>query len=305
MKQILLFLLCAILSTSGVAQLKFEMLSEMKVARGAITSAADSNFIYMANGYSKTVPYTSEVEKYGIKTNTWTTLTKKSIPKKFASSALVGDKLYVFNGVMTGNRLNSKVEVIDVNTGAILLAVDNPNPVFGGGVAVWEGKIYTFGGAKSSKVFSNKLFQFDPVTNVWTELASMAVAKETKGAIVNGQLYIVGGYNGEQIQRVDRYDLQADNWAHVAAMPISISGNAVAQHEGKIYLVGDYSKLNQITMFDTKTSSFQLLQSYMTGRRHAASHVIGGNLYVLGGNQQVPITSSLASVEVAHVAQAE
>lgn len=82
MKQTILFLIFALLGTSTFAQLQFENLANMPAARGAVTSAADSNAIYVANGYSKTVNYTPEVEKYDISSNTWELLTNKTIPKQ-------------------------------------------------------------------------------------------------------------------------------------------------------------------------------------------------------------------------------
>ncbi|WP_299823732.1 kelch repeat-containing protein [uncultured Pontibacter sp.] len=303
MKYSLLFLAFVLISTGVFAQLKFEPAAPMKSARGAIASAADTSFIYVANGYSKTSGATSEIEKYDFARNTWSVLTAKSIAKRFASAAIAGGSLYVFNGYDAHNHLNKKVEMVNLQTGAIQqLAENNPLPVASSGISVWDDMIYTFGGAlNTSGSYSDKLFKFDPATNLWTELASMPEAKETKGAIVDGNLYVFGGFNGKQSRRIDKYDIQQNTWSHIGDMPVGVSANSIAVSGSKIYIVGDYTNQKLLACFDVNTFTLTPLQTNITGRRHAASHVVDGKLYVIGGNQQTPISSSLATVEVAEV----
>ena len=62
--------------------------------------------------------------------------------------------------------------------------------LFSAGSSVWNGKIYSFGGSISGG-YSNKLYVYDPILQTWTALADMPQAKQAKGEIINGKLYVI------------------------------------------------------------------------------------------------------------------
>ena len=304
----LVFVVLFLLMPFAEAQkLNFKNLADMELARGAITSAADSNFIYVSNGFSLSNRYTTEIERYDIKKNTWAVFAKSSVAKRFASSIVVGNNLYLFNGEMANGKINDKMEVINLSTGAVSFTTVNPFPTKSSGVALWNGLIYVFGGsylnAAGAILYSNNLYSFNPVSNVWTKLSNMpGEGRETKGEIINGQLYVIGGYNGALSDTIYKYDINSDTWSTAAIMPDNISAHATTTYGSKIYIVGDYKNLMHMACYDISTNTYSNLKKrHMIGRRHAGAHIINGKLYIMGGNQSQLLDSALSSLQRAAV----
>ncbi len=304
-KMFLFFSFIFTLSLFTKAQtLNFENLNSMNLSRAAISSAADSNFIYVSNGYSTTTGFTTEIEKYDINKNQWSVFTKSLVAKNFSSSVITGGNLYLFNGNSLGGKPNNKMEVVNLNTGEVTFSTDNPFPTKGGGAAVWNGIIYVFGGSYKNEVgdlsYSDKLYSFNPTTKEWTRLENMPKRIETKGEIINGELYVIGGYNGGQCKRIDKYDISTGKWSKVYTMPAGVSGHATAVYGSKIYIIGDYNTLTHAACYDVNTNTYTEIQpTNMVGRRHAAAAVVKGKLYIMGGNQTAAMNSSLSGLQVA------
>lgn len=282
-------------------ELLFTDASSIPEARSAIGSANDGENIYIANGFGHTSSYKSEIYKYNTTTDSWSLLTGSSISKRFASAAVVNNKLYVFNGIVPSLVLNNQVEVIDLTTGAITLTTNHPNPSSAAGVSVWNNKIYAFGGNRGSGIYSNNLYEFDPVTEVWTALTDMPIAAETRGEIIDGKLYLFGGYNGSVSNRIDIYTIATDTWETGLTMPIGVSAHNTAIIGPRIYLLGDFSDLTSTSYFDTTDNSFHTLTNNMNPRRHCGAEGINNQLYVLGGNTAGSISSALNSVQVSDI----
>lgn len=295
----LIFLYCSPLATSQTIQ--FTDLENLPAARSALTSANDGENIYIVNGFGIDEQYTDEVFKYNIAQSTWSTLTSSTIPKRFASAAVVGGFLYVFNGITQNGVLNNSVEKISLADGTIELMSENPQPCEAAGVTTWSNKIYSFGGSLSPNTTSNKLYEFDPENDTWTELTDIPFAGETKGEVVNGKLCIIGGYNGTVSNQIDIYNLSTNMWESSLMMPIGISAHSTAIVGSKIYMVGDFSNLTFVAYFDTFDNSFQILTNNLIARRHCAAEGVGGVLYAIGGNTSSTIQSSIASVQKADI----
>jgi len=298
------FVIILLLSFSIVAKgqdIQFVEMESLPEARSSLTSANNEGAIFIVNGFGETEQYTDEIYKYDIAMNAWSILTSSTIPKRYASAEIIGDYLYVFNGVTENSALNSAVEKIDLVSGSVEYLPNNPQPCRAAGVTKWNSKIYSFGGTLEPNEYSNKLYEFDPQNNVWTELAEIPFAGETKGEVVDGKLYIIGGYNGVVSNRIDVYNISTNEWEANFVMPVGISAHATALIDSKIYLVGDFSNLTSVAYFDTSDSDFQILTNNLNQRRHCAAEGVGGSLFAIGGNTASNIQSSIASVQKADV----
>jgi N-acetylneuraminic acid mutarotase len=304
MKYILLLFISVIYITKALPQgpLIFNNLADMPTALGAISSASDDNYFYVSNGFSAKEKYTGLVEKYDIAKNHWSILTTSLITKQFASSIIVGNELYVFNGDLNDGTLNKKMEVVDLNTGEIEFSTDNPIPAHAAGVASWNQTIYFFGGNISAgkQKYSNNLYKFDTTTRKWTKLSNMPEKKETKGVIIDGKLYVLGGYNGKVSDNITMYDIETDKWTKLSDLPSGISAHSVVAYGKKIFTVFDYTNQTFIGYYDIPTNKFTVLeQSNMIGRRHAGAHIVNDKLYIMGGNTSNLMNSCLSSLQVA------
>lgn len=85
--------------------------------------------------------------------------------------------------------------------------------------AVLNGFLYAMGGW-NGKIYMDSVEKWDPKTNKWTVVASMAVARSNFGvAVLNQKLYVVGGSsNRNDLSSVECYDPVQNIWNTVAAM---------------------------------------------------------------------------------------
>ena len=296
------------LSTTAQKKLKFKDLPDMQNARAGITTAADKNSIYVSCGFGHRAYGTSVIEKFDIKNNVWTVLTNSLAAKRYCSSIIIGNNLYVLNG-QNEKAYNNKVEVVSLTDGSITFAKENPLPRRIGGAASWNGSIYVFGGAISTDtskknpkhVYTNKLYKFDTSTQEWKELANMPEAKETQGEIIEGKLYVIGGFNGKVSNRVDMYDINTNTWTDFGTIPDSLSAHVLVAHGNKIFIVGDYTKLTTVACYDVSTKTYTRFDNNMIKRRHAGIEIVDGKLYIMGGNQAADNKTLLTSFQVTNL----
>jgi N-acetylneuraminic acid mutarotase len=291
---------------SNSTNLNFQDLAGMNLARGGFAYSSDNDNIYVSNGFSKESQYTTEIEKYSVSNNTWTVFAQSLVAKKYSTSAIVGNYLYIFGGKTDKDASNEKMEVVDLSNGNIKYTTNNPSPADICGAATWDESIYVFGGSESNPFafeswarYSDKLYRFDTSTSTWTELASMPECKETKGAIVNGKLYVFGGYNGYVSNRIDMYDIKTNVWKRLGKMPKGVSANAIAVYGTTIFIAGDYTNETYLATYEVNSGVFNVIQSNMKARRHAGAAVINSKLYIMGGIHD----SYLSSLQMASLKQ--
>lgn len=306
MKNLLLSLSVALCLANGHAQdaFIFTDLRPMPTARGAIAGAADEKAMYICNGFSSINKFTGIVEKYDVATDSWSLVTSSLIPKQFASAVIISNELYVFNGDLENKKFNKKVEVVDLKTGKVRLSKKNPQPAHAACAVAWNGKIYSFGGkiAHTEPAYSDKLFEFDPIEKKWKELASMPEKKETKGAVVNGKIYTIGGFNGKVSDKIEVYDIITNKWTELLKMPFGISANSLAVYGTMIYTVFDFTNQTLIGCYDVRSNRFTVYkEEKMIGRRHACAQIFGSKLYIVGGNTSQLQTSCLNSLQVSEL----
>lgn len=281
----------------GQVDITLQDLSPMPVGKAAISSATNGTDIYICNGYNSTDLNTTSVEKYNIATDTWSTFTDATLPKRYGCSEIYGDNLYIFDGI-NSTSINNKVEIVNLTTGTISYGADNPLPTRSSGSCLLGNKIYVFGGSFFDGTYSNKLYEYNIDTNSWTSLADMPEAKETRGKIVNNTLYVIGGYNGNASYRIDKYDFSTNTWSFEAYLPAKISAHATTVIDDKIWVVGDYTNLTFLGYYNTSTKNFITLNNNMVGRRHSVAENINGKLYIVGGTQDSSATGIINSVQV-------
>ena len=104
--------------------------------------------------------------------------------------------IYLFNGdTYTSSTYTDTIEIINVSNGEVDFVESNPYPIEYGGSAVWEGKIYIFGGSNGDG-YSNRVYEFDPFNNYWTRLADMPESKQTSAKLSMGFYIHLGAIMG-------------------------------------------------------------------------------------------------------------
>lgn len=252
--------------------------------------ANDGQYLYSLNGLLFNKRISSSALRFNPATNEWQQVTDKLIPQINAASVYVPSvhKIYIMGGNNSySNGLFYQIETVDTQTGEVeILKTENPNPQINCAMAVWNNKIYLFGGSASG-YGSSQLYEFDVATEKFKRLKDMPYNAQTSGTIVNGILYTFGGYNPYNkftFNDIYAYNIETNVWKHAGKLPSQISATSIAQADKYIYVTGSYDNPEFLGYFNTETNRFTRLRSNMEGRRFASSGVVDNKLFVYGGS---------------------
>lgn len=317
-------------------KLKFSKISKLaRIPKGVygMSYATGGKYIYVINGIASNSPIRpvsykgarlnvinralpeciNDIYIYNTGTDKWTIYTDRVSDKSIGNAEYMDGNIFIFNGryqIKDGYSVhvgaNKKVEIFDTKTTKTSYLENIPKPAWGAGSSTWGNKIYVFGGSLSEFVYSNYLFKYDPIKDDWERLADMPIRTQTSGEIVNGILYTFGGYRGSSrtSKAIYYYSTAKDEWKYFGDMPNRLSANAIAKHGDFIWLIGDYTNLSRVSVFNTKTGEFIKIRTNLLGRRYAGAEIVGNKLYVFGGARDTQ-DSYLSSIQVADISEIE
>ena len=222
----------------------------MPGGRRLSTSATVNGKIYLIGGDPG-----SMVIEYDPATNSWATKASMTLPRNNLSSAVANGKIYVIGGCCSANT----VEEYDPATDLWVTKASMPTAREGLTCIAVNGEIYAIGGASRSGnntfTFLGMVEKYDPVNNLWTTKSPMPTLRGEglTSAVVNGKIYVIGGFNGSALSVVEEYDPITDTWVTKASMPTAryhITSGVVA---GKIYVIGGSSGSTTLSTVEVYT----------------------------------------------------
>ncbi len=168
---------------------------------------------------------------------------------------------------------------------------------------VLDGRIYVAGGLLSPNTgYSAHFESWDPAQARWTRLATLPEARHHIAlAATGGRLWGVGGFSGgfpnwRAEAGVYWYEPAADRWHRGPDLPQPRAEGVAAAVQGKVYLIGgrvpaapgashfnDHRDTVATEVLDPATGRWSRLADAPTARNSAASAVIDGRIYVVGG----------------------
>ena len=218
------------------------------------------------------------------------------------AATVVDGKIYVVGGFSQPSLSNvldfaisRAVEVYHPATDTWSGTTSLPEGRHHAGIASLDGFMYVIGGFTKAGLSVwhavATLYQYNPATQIWRELAPMPTARGALGvAVYQGRLYAIGGYDGENNPAiVEVYDPKTNTWSSAAPMPTPRDHLAVVTAGSKIYAIGGRPGLNYrqnmgvVEEYDPVTNQWQTRASLPTARSGIAAGVIDGRIYVVGG----------------------
>jgi len=185
--------------------------------------------------------------------------------------------------------------------------------------AVVDGKIYLIGGTLFEHArgvlrepgpgiwrgpFGMSLVEmYDPETNTWQRLANMLTVRAgAETAVVDGKIYVIGGYAGKDNQGknfkflkvVEMYDPQTDTWVRKQDLSIRRLQFGVGVVAGKIYAIGGYlqprdwkpglqGRIDLVEAYNPISDTWAKRADMPTRRDGFATAVIDDTIYAIGG----------------------
>ncbi len=122
----------------------------------------------------------------------------------------------------------------------------------------------------------------------WTTLEPMPTARRRLGvAVVDGKIYVIGGYNGTALSTNEMYDTETDTWTTKEPMPSARYGFGIAVVDDKIYVIGGCSRWNSWScanqVYDPATDTWKELTSIPEQPNFVGATAINDKIYVISG----------------------
>jgi len=264
------------------------VLSSMSTARHYFRTEVIDGKIYAIGGRdtsSGSGISLSSAEVYDPGTDVWTALPSMLGARWGMGTAVVDEKIYVMGGYDSINTV-SLVEVYDPDSNTWTAATSMPIAKSWFGTAIAGGKIYVIGGRGDADTnpdsYLSSFEVYDPETNAWTTLPSMAVRRqEIPTEIIDRTIYAFGGANPASLSSVESYVVPSyDN----ALLRVTMVTGEIKEYEmpfsdvnaflswinsegtenpvytiGKDCNLGPFSGRDEYLIYD-KISSFEVLQ---------------------------------------------
>jgi N-acetylneuraminic acid mutarotase len=219
-----------------------------------LNAAIDGKSIWFAGGFKgkHPGPVTDELWKYDVALDTWASGPPLPEPRAGGGLAVVDRKLHYFGGYKADRDTNAGDHwSLSLEGGAAWKReADLPDPRGHVSSALLDGKIYALGGDHGhdkTQIDVNSCHRFDPVTNKWSEIASLPDGRshfESSTIVQGGRILIVGGRcNSSQPPRnvvgdLLEYDPNTDTWVVVGTMPEKLLAPAAAILSGRLVVTG-------------------------------------------------------------------
>jgi N-acetylneuraminic acid mutarotase len=162
----------------------------------------DKFYVVAGNTIGHDGGYVSWFDEFDPETGVWTPLTDAPRARDHFHAAVIGDKLYVAGGRLSGGPggtfapLIAEVDVYDFTTStwSTLPATSNlPTPRAASATAAFQGELIIAGGEGNGQAYDT-VEALDPVSGQWRTLASLNHARHGTQAIVSGAgLYVIAG----------------------------------------------------------------------------------------------------------------
>jgi hypothetical protein len=200
-------------------------------ARSSHALAAVGSKLYLFGGEQQPrVPLPDTTYCYDIETGTWEALSTTGCspgPRIAASMVAVGPQLFLYGGrtgIDMGEGAKSDLYVFDTPSHQwqpVAVSADSPQPPARSYHAMaadpGSGKLYVFGGCGSSGRLSD-LWAYDINSATWQQLPSSDAVAARGGSVIvaaadGQQLYVLGGFNGAELQDCHVFDTTTHTWA--------------------------------------------------------------------------------------------
>lgn len=172
--------------------------------------------------------------------------------------------------------------------------------------ALLNNKMYIIGTGDTMDYIEE--FDLNTYTSVTKQTRLPAPRELSMVAAAGGKLYIMGGISaGNPTSTCWEYDPVADRLTDKGPLPIAMAGNMVSAWGGRIYIAGASTSGTfppasgdaTVREYDPANDSWSALDPIPTLRYAAATQVINGTLYVIGGANGQPADYNSAANEAA------
>ena len=205
--------------------------------------------------------------------------------------AVIAGEIYVVGGLLQDRTATTLVQVYNPASGKWRELAPMPFPMHHLGMAVVGEKLYVVGGYLDPTgrfSASDRVFEYDPVTDVWAEKARKPSLSGAHTAVAfRDRIYVFGGARFGPQPSVDIYHPATDTWTTGAPMPTAREHLSAALVDSLIYVVGGRviggGNTAAFEAYSPLSDSWRALAALPTPRGGLMAASANGKVYVLGG----------------------
>ncbi|GFQ65929.1 kelch-like protein 24 [Trichonephila clavata] len=199
------------------------------------------NILYVAGGEFPDGTASRSLWKYDPIFDQWHEMASMMVERSELGLAVLDGFIYAIGGWDGLSRLNSVEKYNPFNNtweyvAPMKISLTSP------AVVGHAGHLYVTGGAVLEDGDGIDLVQrFCPLTNVWSDMAHMLIARSgSRACVVNNLIYVIGGWHAstENTNKVEYYDPKKNEWRFCKPMLERRYQPGVAVVDGKIYVCG-------------------------------------------------------------------
>ncbi|MDR3499129.1 MAG: kelch repeat-containing protein [Parvibaculum sp.] len=282
----------------------------MTTARAYAGGVRIGDDLYVIGGSGTSGPR-SLTEVYDTVGNIWRAAAALPVGLEQFGIAESGGKIYVAGGYsQVSNRDGERDEsesnalwIFDPVVGVWVSGPPMPSSRVGLGLVSAGGKLYALGGRGNE---AGRVFIFDPRAGAWSVAKAAMPAPRTEAAfaVVGNSIYVIGGFDGHPMARVDILDTATGGWRSGPALPSPRAGHAAVVMDGRIHVVGGESISPPRTFADhflLDGASWSRLESMPTPRHAVVATAAKGKLFVVGGSAGAGVYTVFTETDVVDI----
>ncbi len=240
-------------------------------------------------------------------TGTWKKLADIANPQYGCAAAVVNDKLHILGGTTHRSRSADTHQVYDPASNSWTQKAALPGPRAWPAVAVYDGKIFVFGGDKMGwpppyDTETKTSWVYDPAGDCWSDIAELPNPRSYAAAVtVDNYIYIFGSRALEKDEPLDlstyRYDPAKNVYERMQDLPEAAMFIIAAEHDNYIYAVHGQTIGSHfaegVLKYDVKNDIWRKLNVPQIEKRryfltqHSTHPAISSRLFVLGGRSEI------------------
>ncbi|MDG1325750.1 MAG: SUMF1/EgtB/PvdO family nonheme iron enzyme, partial [Opitutales bacterium] len=126
-------------------------------------------------------------------------------------------------------------------------------------------------------------------SHVWEEMAPVSVARNIHdgSAVLNGKIYVAGGWTNTPRSEVERYDPSTNQWESLQSLSTPRNGPSLVALNGKLFCIGGSTTssvdLATVEVYDPSSNQWSSGVSLPIPLTHLSAVVVGGKILVAGG----------------------
>ncbi|XP_070555189.1 kelch-like protein 24a [Ptychodera flava] len=158
----------------------------------------------------------------------------------------------------------------------------------------YRNDIYVTGGYDGQRTGPiNQVWIYKTSEDTWTGCKSLKKARyQHASTMLNGQIFVVGGYNGKQsMKEVEVYSVEENRWKLIQPMRDAVSCPSVTAYNNRLYVIGGVDEslpgsYPAIQCYNVATSNWSIIRTMKVEKKGYQSVLLNDLIYIVGGSSR-------------------